>query len=166
MLSSISVYAAPISGVMGGETFLRFADVGVFTEDCPEDPSASEASSLSDITRFVWVIRLMCELAGRPIPRGVEVIFLDGCCKKRYVSNWVNLGVFTGVHSMLLGESGEPRYFSLRSESVPYPLSTSNVLADLGPNDFKGQLVSVRGLTATDDSRESTWLAVAASAHR
>lgn len=93
-------------------------------------------------------------------------MFLGGCGKKRYVSNWVNLGVFTGVHSMLLGESGEPRYLSLRSESVPYPLSTSNGLADLGPNDFNGQLVSVRGLTATDDSREWTRLTVAASVHR
>ena len=93
-------------------------------------------------------------------------MFLDGCCKKRYVSNWVKTGVFTGVHSMLLGKSGEPRYFSLRSESVPYPLSTSNGLANLDTNDFKGQLVSVRGLTATDDSREWTRLAVAASVHR
>ena len=66
MLSFISVYAAPISGVMGGEIFLRFTDVGVFTEDCSEDPSASELSSLSDITRFAWVVRLMCDLAGRP----------------------------------------------------------------------------------------------------
>lgn len=53
---------------MGGETFLRLIDVGVFTEDCPDDPSASEASSLSDITRFAWVVRLMCDLAGRPKP--------------------------------------------------------------------------------------------------
>ena len=93
-------------------------------------------------------------------------MFLDGCCKNRYVSNWVNRGVLTGLHSMLLGESGEPKYFSLRSESVPYPLSTSNGLADLGPNEFKGQLDTVRGLTATDDSRDWTWLALAASVHR
>ena len=153
--NSISVKAAPISGVMGGEIFLRFADVGVPIEEWPEDPSASEASTLSDITRFVLVLLcLVCELDERPNPRGVEVTFLGGCCKNRYVSNWVDLGVFTGVHSMLPGEPGEPEYLSLRSESVPYPLSASNVLADLGPTDFGGQLVSVRGLTATDDSRE------------
>ena len=67
---------------------------------------------------------------------------------------------------MLLGDSGEPGYFSLRSESVPYPLSTSIVLADLGSADFGGHVVSVRGLTATDDSLDCAWLTVAASAHR
>ena len=118
------------------------------------------------MARFVLVIGLASELDGRPNPRGVEVTFLGGGCKNRYVSIWVNLGVFTGVHSMLLGESGEPRYLSLRSESVPYPLSASNILADLGPEDFGVQLVSVRGLTATDDSLEWARLAVAASVHR
>ena len=73
---------------------------------------------------------------------------------------------------MLLGESGEPGYFSLRSESVPYPLSASIVLVDLGRSGFgfhrgeMSQATDVRGLTATEDSLDCTWLAVAASMYR
>lgn len=166
MFNSISVYAAPSSGVIAGDTFLRFADAGASNEGGSEEPSAPEASSLSDTTRFVLVFPLAGELDGVSSSRGVEVTSLDGCCKKRYVSSWVSLGVFTGVHSMLLGELREPRYISLRSESVPYPLSASNVLTDLGLNDFGGRVVTVRGLTATDDSLDCTRLAVAAWVHR
>ena len=73
---------------------------------------------------------------------------------------------------MLLGESGEPGYLSLRSESVPYPLSASIVLVDLGRSDFGGgrdkfsQAADVRRLTATEDSLDCAWLAVAAWVHR
>lgn len=138
MFNSISAYAAPISGVMTAGIFLRFGDAGASIDEWPEEISASEASSVSDIPRFVLVIRLICEIAGESRPRGVEVTFLGGSCKNRYVFRQANFGEFTGVHSMLLGESGEPGYFSLRSESVPYPLSASIALSDLGRSDFGG----------------------------
>ena len=66
---------------------------------------------------------------------------------------------------MLPGEPGEPRYPSLRSESVPYPLSTSIVLTNSGLGDFRGQ-TTVRGLTATEDSLDCALLAVAVSVQR
>ena len=181
MFSSISVYAAPISRVMAGDILFRFGDVGVYIEEWSEELSASEDSSMSDIIRFVFVfVRLLCGREGWSRSRGVEVTFMGDGCKNRYVSRQanfgvftgVNSGVFTGVNSMLLNESGELRYFSLRSGSVPYPLSASMILPDLGPSDFggnEGRLSkegTVRGLTAIEDSRDCAWLAVAGSEHR
>ena len=81
--NSISVYAAPISGVMAGEIFLRLGDVGVDIDEWPRGSSTPEASSVSDITRFVCFIRLPRELDGLRETRGFEVTFLGGCCKNR-----------------------------------------------------------------------------------
>lgn len=172
MFNSISVHAAPISGVMTADIFLRFGDAGASTDECSGELSTPEAWSISDIPRFVFVIRLLSEVFGESRPRGVEVTFPGGCCKNGYVARQPSFGEFTGVHSTLLGDSGKPKYLSLRSESVPYPLSASNTHADLGRSDFGGhtsksaQAADVRGLTAIEDSLDCAWLAVAISVHR
>ena len=86
MFNSTSVYAAPISGVMTPDLFLRFGDAGASIDEWLEGPSVSKASLISDIPRLVLAIRLLCEVAGESSPRGVEVTFLGGRCRYRYVS--------------------------------------------------------------------------------
>ena len=148
---------------MAGDTFLRFGDAGESIDEGLEELSVSETPSISAKPRLLLINRLLCEVLGESKPRGVEVTFLGGCCKKRYVSRQADLGELTGVHSMLLNESGEPGYLSLRSESVPYPLSASIALVGLGRSDLGGPasklgwVAGVRGLTATEDSRDCAW---------
>lgn len=83
MFNSISVKAAPVSGVITSGVitagvFLRFDDPGASFDEWSEELSPQGASSISDIPRFVLVIRLLCEAAGEPRSRGAEVTFRGG----------------------------------------------------------------------------------------
>ncbi len=81
------------------------------------------------------------------------------------------MGVFTGVKLMLVGDPGLEGYMSLRSVSVPYPLSTSAAFLGFGRKDFGGHNGSdakadgVRGLLAVEESLDCAWRAVASSLH-
>lgn len=74
---------------------------------------------------------------------------------------------------MLVGDPGLEVYMSLRSVSVPYPLSTSAALSGCARKDFGGghsgsdvKAEGVLGLLAVEDSLDCAWRAIASSLHR
>lgn len=170
MFSWSNVQAAPISGVRAPVIFLRFGDTVSAIEDWSDELSLLEAPSIWRSGRFAPFFFLLLPETLPTWPslssRGVEVTFARGKLK------FSSLGEFTGVHPEFEHESGEPGYLSLRSLSVPYPLSTSIALNDLGSKGFGGQpgnagkAHGVRGLTGIDDSLDCARMAVAPSVHR
>ena len=172
MLSSISVYAASISGLMfestAGQvkfTFLRFC-VRRFGWLYEFDKLSSSDSLLEKRGRFEdFPLGLFDEDI---FTRGVEVT-LRGEAPDLSAES---LPPFTGVHPVLVGDPGYEEYISLRSESVPYPLSISATGSRLKGNDFGGGQIGsseyaedVRGLTANDGSLDCVRRVVASSLH-
>ena len=154
----INVYAASISGdtleAKARDTFLRFCGTGPDSEHGSIDrPSAGSSWDPGRFEDFAF------ELSRRDaFIHGDEVIPCAGW-GTRGPSTIGIFGVFTGVHPPYIGDPGYDEYISVRSVSVPYPLSTSMPLNFLGRCDFGGGQIGSSekaedclGLLANDDS--------------